>query len=96
MGIWTDRSGTITLGGTSQVLAASNIERIRLYVLNPASANESIFVNFTDNASTSALGSLELTPGSYYDTDGGPVTFEAINVTAPTTGHAFVAKEMQS
>jgi hypothetical protein len=96
MGIWTDRSARISAGGTSQVLAAANIERIRIYVLNPASSFESIFLNFTDPASTSAIGSLELTPGSYYDSDGGPVTFEALNITAPTTGHAFVAKEMQS
>jgi hypothetical protein len=93
-GTFTNRSGTVATGGTSQTLAASNASRKRLIIQNPCSATESLFINFTTAASTSAGNSLELVPCGSYDTAGAPPTTEQVNVTAATTSHAFVAKEM--
>lgn len=93
-GTWTDRSGTVATGAASQTLAASNAARKRLLIENPPSATENLFFNFTSAASTTAAGSFVLVPGGSYDSESGPVSTELVAVTAATTGHAFVAKEM--
>ena len=98
---FTDRSGTITLGGTSQQLMAANANRRRFIIMNPASAagqgigvTESLFFNFTSAAGVNTGASMEITPGGWYDSGIGTVTPEAITITAATTGHVFIAKEM--
>lgn len=98
---FTDRSGSVVTGGTSQQLMAANNNRRRFLIVNPASAGgqaianpESLFVNFTSSAGVNNGTSLEITPGGWYDSGIGIVTPEQINITAATTGHAFVAKEM--
>lgn len=92
-GAFTDRSGSIAAGGTSQLLAAANANRKRLIVQNPSDSPESIFINFTA-AATVTGNSLEILAGEMYDTAGGPITTEAVNVIAATTGTKFTAKEM--
>jgi hypothetical protein len=101
-GAFTNRSTTITVGGTSQQLAPINANRKRIYVENPATAAgqggiaaaESLFINFTTAAGVNNGTSVELLPGGIFDSGSGPVTTEAITVNAATTGHAFIAKEM--
>ena len=90
-GTLTDRSGTITIGGTSQVLAPVNATRKYLNIKNTSSAN--IAVNFTAAASLTSgsyvivpLGSLNLSTGSF-------ITTESVTVVGATTGQTFVAKE---
>lgn len=99
-GTFTDRSGAITLGGTSQQAAAANTARRRILIENPATATsqnivsaESLFVNFGTAAAVNS-SSLELTPGGSYDSEAGPVTTQSINVVSTTIGHLFVIKEM--
>lgn len=88
-GTYTDKSDTISTGGASQELAASNSSRINILVQNPTSEIESLFVNF-GAAATGGGDSVELTPGGLQVFN----TTQQITVIAATTGHAFVAKEL--
>lgn len=94
-GIWTDRSGTVTTGGTSQQLTAANTSRKSWWIANPPTATEALFVNFGDAASTTASGSVMIIPGGSYSDPSGFVTTQQINVTAATAGHAYTSKEGQ-
>jgi hypothetical protein len=98
---FTDRSGTISSGGTSQQLMAINNNRRRFIVMNPTSPtgqgisiSESLYINFTSAAGVDNGTSIEITPGGWYDSGIGIVTPEKITINAATTGHVFVAKEM--
>lgn len=97
---FTDRSGSISVGGTSQTLAASNANRKRIVIQNPCTATsqgiataENLFLNFTSAATTAGGNSIELQACGSYDSGLGPVTTEQINVIAATTNHKYVAKE---
>jgi len=90
-GTLTDRSGTITAGGTAQTLAASNSSRKYLLIENQDSA-ESLWINFTTAAVTSQP-SIELQPGATFVMDSAFVSTELVSVIAATTGHKFAAKE---
>ncbi len=96
----TNRSIALTTGGTSQQIAAANNARKRIIIMNPCTLTsqgiavaENIFVNFTTAASATAGNSFELQPCGSYDSGQGPVTTEAVNVVAATTGHLIVSKE---
>lgn len=108
-GAFVNRSGQVAAAGTSQQLAAANGARRRLLIVNPGStagqfANgsagynagtlESLFIEFTAAAGVNDGHSVELLPGGSYDSGSGMVSTELINVTAPTAGHIYVAKEM--
>lgn len=88
-GTYTDRSLSVTLGGTAQNIVASNTARRSLLVQNPSSEIESIFVNPT-GAATSAGDSIELAPGGSITL----ATTQAISVLAATTSHKVIAKEL--
>lgn len=90
-GTYTDRSGTVTAGTVSQTLMAANPIRKSILIVNPTTATENLFINFTAAASTTAVGSIPIPPGGSYSP--GFVTTEQINITATTTAHAFIAKE---
>ena len=91
-GTLTNRSGTITAGGTAQVLMAVNASRKYLLVQNPSAATESLWINFT-TAAVESQPSIELTPGQGFLMEAGFISTEAVSVIAATTGHAFTAKE---
>jgi hypothetical protein len=91
-GTLTDRSSTITAGGTAQTLAASNSSRKKLIIINPSTATESLWFNFT-TAAVAASPSIELKAGTRYETDAAFISTELISVIAATTGHVFTAKE---
>lgn len=88
-GDYVDRSGTITLGGTSQTLAAADQSRGNITIYNLSTESEILCVNVTSAASCSAAGSWHISPGSSITL----TTKEAITVVAATTGHKFTAKE---
>lgn len=83
---------TITAGGASQLAFAANPYRGALFIQNPYSATENLFVNFTTAAGV-GNGSIELGPGLAINLLGSTgITNQQVNVYAATTGHAFVAK----
>ena len=95
---FTDVSGTITAGGTSQTLNAVNSTRAKLIIQNPATileqgvaARENLYINFT-TAAGAANGSIILKPGQVFILSGAMITGELITVNAATTGHRFTAK----
>lgn len=92
-----DGSGTVTTGGTSQVVFQANPNRVFLRCQNPTAtlsgvAAESLFINYDAPASATAVNSEEII-------NTGSVTFSTpyvplgqITITAATTGHKFVCK----
>lgn len=97
-GTLTDRSGTITTGGTAKQLMAANANRKYLLIQNPSTAAgqeiataESLWINFTTNATT-ARPSIEVVSGGSIVMDKF-VSTELISVNAATAGHAWIAKE---
>lgn len=92
-GSLTDRSGTITVGGTAQNAMAENASRKYMLIQNPSDATESLFVNFGADASA-ASASIELEPGGAYSMpDSGFLSTQRVSVVAATTSHRFIAKE---
>lgn len=101
-GTMTDRSGSLAVAGTSQLLAAANGARKLLMIENPATAAgqgiaaaESLFVNATAAATVNGGNSFEILPGGYWPPGNVNVTStDLFNVNAATVGHKWVAKEM--
>lgn len=90
-GALTDRSGTITTGGTAQQAMAANTSRKYAYLLNPDTATEDLWFSF-DATAAAAAPSLVLHPGDTMRTTGFVPT-GALSVIAATTAHAYTAKE---
>lgn len=90
-GTLTDRSGTITTGGTAQQLAPANASRHYLLVVND-SATETMWINFTTTAVTSEPSIPILANGSFV-MESSFVSTEAVSIIAATTGHPWTAKE---
>lgn len=90
-GALTNRSGTITLGGTAQNAMASNASRKYLYLENPETATEDLWFRFTGTAAA-ASPSKVLHPGDIYEVNAFVPT-QALSVFAATTAHAFTAEE---
>lgn len=100
IGAATDRSGSITTGGTAQQITGPNTARKRLIVQNPCSATtqniaatENLYVRYTTGNASASGGSFELLPCSTFDTGPGPVASAAVTVFAATTAHRFTATE---
>jgi hypothetical protein len=90
-GALTDRSGTITAGGTAQTLAAINANRVYLLIQNLDPA-EDLWFNFT-TAAVIGEPSLKLTAGQAFTMEGSFVSTELVSIKAATTAHPFAAKE---
>lgn len=90
----TNLSGTVTTGGTFQVLSAASTTRAGCFIQNPITATETLFVFFGANGSALTTKAVNLAPGSAVGcaTQGGGILGDNISVTAATTGHAFVAQ----
>ena len=88
-GALTDVSGTITTGGTSQLLTAAVTARKYLMVQNNSTGN--LGINFT-GAATLANPSIVLVPGGSFTMESNFVSNEAVNIIGATTGQAFTAK----
>jgi hypothetical protein len=85
---YTDYSGSITTGGTSQTLAPISNGRVRIAILNPATETENLCVNLTTAASCTPGSSWILQSGQSVVLD----STEAVTVVAATTGHKWIAK----
>lgn len=87
----TDRSGSITVGGTAQQAMAANTARVEAFVQNIDTTNlEDLWINITGGtAAANTAGSYRLPTGTGWS---GKVT-SAISVVAATTGHKFSAGE---
>lgn len=93
LGSLTNRSSTITSGGTAQTLASTNSARRYLLVENPCAQTESLWINFT-TAAVVSQPSVEISPcGSFLMSAPNFVSTELISVIATTTSHPFIAKE---
>lgn len=91
MGHTTDVSGTITTGGTAQVLLIAQPGRKYLFIQNPITATETL--RFCPDVTATTLNSYELAPGgSAAFFDDGFLPTGAISILAATTAHAFIAK----
>lgn len=85
----TNVSGTITTGGTAQVLAAANAARKALYGQNISAGD--LWINETGgNAAVGAAGSYKVAAGESFSVN----TNRAISIIGATTGQAFTATEL--
>jgi hypothetical protein len=85
----TDRSGTITTGGTAQVAMAANSTRKGVIVQNTSTGD--LRISTTGTASSTA--GIKLVAGAYWESPPGMVPSGAISIWGATTGQAFTAVE---
>jgi hypothetical protein len=90
-GTLTDRSGTITAGGTAQQLMAANAARIGFAIQN-LSTTADLWIN-TPGTAAASQPSIKLLPGAYFEAPAGFGAVGAISVFSATTGVAFSARE---
>ncbi len=84
----TNRSGTITTGGTAQQLAAANTSRLSLTGQNISAGD--LWINETGGtAAVNGAGSYRIPAGSAFSV----ATNRAISIIGATTGQAFTATE---
>lgn len=100
-GNMTDNSGVIAAGGVSQIALAPDMLRQRLYIHNPLTAAgqgiaaaESLFINFGAAATIAGGNSFEIQPGATFDTGGGPLMPQNIQIIAATVNHRYVLKHI--
>lgn len=86
----TDRSGTITTGGTAQTLMALNATRRGYWVQNLSSAD--LWISTIGTAAASQP-SLKLVAGALYETPVHHTSTATVSIFGATTGQAFVARE---
>lgn len=86
----TDRSGTITAGGTAQQVMALNTSRYGFCFMNISDTD--MYICFTGTA-TAGAGSLKIPAGALYETMPAGVPVGAVSVFCATTGKAFTAWE---
>jgi hypothetical protein len=84
----TNRSGTITLGGTAQALAAATVNPRRFSVQNQSLGD--LYVSATGTA-TADEDSIKVPAGALYESPYS--TAEALSIIGATTGQAFFAEE---
>lgn len=97
-GALTNRSGTITAGGTAQVLAAANTARRYLMIQNASVGTLWVSLDTTAVAGSPSIALEGCNVAN--DGSGGSLVFEgsfiptgAISIIGATTGQAFVGKE---
>src|SRR5215207_7927550 len=88
----TDRSGTVTTGGTAQTVLAVNASRKYLLVQNPSSNSGTMWVAF-GQAAVQASPSIELAPGAGLVFEGGFVPTDSVSAIGPTTCMPFTIWE---
>jgi hypothetical protein len=90
-GALTDRSGTLTTGGTAQNAAAALATRKYLFVQNPSTAPGTLWFS-TVTTAVQDSPSIELVPGASFES-GLFCPTGAVSVIAATTGHKWTARE---
>lgn len=96
-GAFTDNSGTVTAGGTSQQAAAANAGRKYLLIQNQST--DTLYVNF-GTAAVVGQPSIALVPASGSGLGGGSLVFESsfvpngtINILGASTGSKYLIKQ---
>lgn len=84
----TNRSGTITAGGTAQVLMAANTAREGFWLQNLSTAD--LWLSDLGTAAATQP-SLQIAAGAYYEAPA--VTAGAYSIYGATTGQAFACRE---
>lgn len=87
---YTDRSGTVTSGGTAQTLMAANSARKGWWVHNLSTGD--LYVNDVGTATT-AGSSIKVPSGALYEPPMFGVSTGAISIYGATTSQAFAARE---
>ncbi len=87
----TDRSGTITLGGTAQTLMAANTSRHGCILQNQSTGD--MWLNETGSTAVLLQPSVWLPAGSVYTCPIGGASTAAFSLIGATTGQAFMARE---
>jgi hypothetical protein len=87
----TDKSGTITSGGTQQTLMVANASRLGWQLQNVSTTD----LWFNELGSSAVVGqpSFKLGPGDSYESPVSSVSTAAISIIGATTGQAFTARE---
>jgi hypothetical protein len=89
---FTDRSGTITIGGVSQSLAPDRKDRTYLFFQNLSGSE--LWVNFgAAPIASAAAGSIRVPAYAAFSLEGNFVSTEAIAIFGAITGQAFTCKE---
>lgn len=88
---YTNRSNTITAGGTAQTLMNANAARIAWQLQNISTAD--LWYSHTGAAAVGGSGSYKLVAGGYYESAPGLAPNGAISIIGATTGQAFTASE---
>lgn len=90
-----DRSSTIRVGASAQQAVPANTGRRYLFILNPASASETLWVSVVGSATINgeSTGSIGLAIGQSFEWAGQAVPTNALSVVATTTAHAFTCYE---
>jgi len=86
---YTDRSSTITAGGTAQPLMAANAARKGFSVQN--NSTENLTISATGTAS--ANSGIVIPPGALYEAPVNGIPTTAISIFGATTGSRFDARE---
>jgi|GEM_PF-1991001 len=87
---YTDRSGTITAGGTAQQMAAANASRKGYFIQNNSTSD--LWINSVTTAVLSQP-SIKLPAGALYEAPANGVPVTAISIIGATTAQAFSARE---
>jgi hypothetical protein len=87
----TDRSGSITAGGSAQALMAANANRLGWQLQN--NSNGDLWFNEVGSTAVAAQPSFKLAPGDSYESPVGATSTAAISIIGATTGQTFTARE---
>lgn len=90
-GSLTDRSGTLAAAATAQQIAAANLSRSYLLILNLDTVNP-LWINFGVNA-VQDQPSIRIDAGVQFELPAGFISTQSISVIGPVLGQKFTAKE---
>lgn len=88
---YTDRSGTVTTGGTAQTLMASNASRKGWRVMNLSTGD--LWINDKGGTAAATQPAFKLLAGYAYESPTFGASTAAISIFGATTGQAFEAME---
>lgn len=86
----TDRSGTITLGGTAQTAMAANTARKGFWIQNQSTGD--LWINSLATAVADSP-SMKIAAGALYENPPSGVPVGAVSIIGATTGQKFAARE---
>lgn len=91
-GTMTDRSGTITTGGTAQQVMAASANRRYLFFQNVSEID--LWINYGATNAVANQPSIKVGPDGSMVLEGSSISGERVSVFGTTTGAAYTAKEI--